>query len=181
MLGKSSSKPTACALMSIRHRGWRAGGKDASPDKAEASQAVIAKPMVGTKRRVPSVLELLTAQGADASVAEGDKKCADIEARDDGSEKSTTQPVTVPSSAQAPAGSGALAQDGEGATEAAKVAGEAAKAEDGVPKPGMIAGSKAPAKPPHLISGKPSRRKTSGSRATEAFEARAGELPQSTA
>ena len=35
--------------------------------------------MVGTKRRVPSVLELLTAQRADALVAEGDKSVTDGE------------------------------------------------------------------------------------------------------
>ena len=40
-----------------------AGGKGASPEKAEASQAVVAKPIVGTKRRAPSVLELFAAQG----------------------------------------------------------------------------------------------------------------------
>ena len=54
-----------------------AGGKGASPEKAEALQAVVAKPIVGTKRRVPSVLELLTAQGAAAVVAEGDKSLTD--------------------------------------------------------------------------------------------------------
>ena len=97
-----------------------AGGKGAAPEKAEASQAVVAKPIVGTKRRVPSILELLTAQAADALVAEGDKKGAGIEASGDGSEDSTTHPVTVPSSAQAPAGSGVRAHDDEGATIKAK-------------------------------------------------------------
>ena len=48
-----------------------AGGKGASPVIVEALQAVVDKPIVGTKRRVPSVLELLTAQKADALVAEG--------------------------------------------------------------------------------------------------------------
>ena len=51
-----------------------AGGKGASPEKAEATQAIVAKPIVGTKRRVPSVLELLTTQRAAAVVAEGDKR-----------------------------------------------------------------------------------------------------------
>ena len=32
-----------------------AGGKGASPEKAEATQAIVAKPFVGTKRRAPSV------------------------------------------------------------------------------------------------------------------------------
>ena len=54
-----------------------AGGKGASLEKADASQAVVAKPMVRTKRRVPCVLEQLTAQGEDASVAEGDKSLTD--------------------------------------------------------------------------------------------------------
>ena len=43
-----------------------ADGKDASPERA-AVYAVVAKPIVGTKRRVPSVLELLTAQGGSFS------------------------------------------------------------------------------------------------------------------
>ena len=40
-----------------------AGGKGASFENAEATHAIAAKPIVGTKRRVPSFLELLTAQG----------------------------------------------------------------------------------------------------------------------
>jgi len=54
-----------------------AGGKGESLEKAEATQAFVAKPIVGTKRRVPSVLELLTAQGAVAIVAEEDKSFTD--------------------------------------------------------------------------------------------------------
>ena len=54
-----------------------AGGKGASPVMVEALQAVVDKPIVGTKRRVPSDLELLTAQRADALVAEGDKSPSD--------------------------------------------------------------------------------------------------------
>ena len=54
-----------------------AGGEGASPEKAEATQAIVAKPIVGTKRRVPSVLELFTAQGAAAIAAEGDKSLTD--------------------------------------------------------------------------------------------------------
>ena len=49
-----------------------------STENAEALQAVVAKPIVGTKR-VPSVLELLTAQGAAAVGAEGDKSPPDCE------------------------------------------------------------------------------------------------------
>ena len=49
-----------------------AGGKGTSPVKAAATQAILAKPVVGTKRRVPSVPELLTAHRAEA--ADGDKR-----------------------------------------------------------------------------------------------------------
>ena len=49
-----------------------------STENAEALQAVVTKPIVGTKR-VPSVLELLTAQGAAAVGAEGDKSLTDCE------------------------------------------------------------------------------------------------------
>ena len=50
-----------------------------STGSAEALQAVVAKPIVGTKR-VPSVLELLAAQGAAAVGAEGDKSLTVCEA-----------------------------------------------------------------------------------------------------
>ena len=50
--------------------------------------AVVAKPIVGTKRREPSVLELLTAQRADALVAGRDMSLTDGKAESDEASRS---------------------------------------------------------------------------------------------
>ena len=55
----------------------KAGHKGPSLGKAAAAQATVAKTAVSTKRRVPSVLELFTAQGAAAAVAVGDRSLTD--------------------------------------------------------------------------------------------------------
>ena len=88
--------------------------------------------------------------GSEGSTTHKGQKWPDIEVSDEGSEESTTHPVDVLSSAQAPTGSGVRAQDDEGATIEAK-------------SEGLI---------------QTLEKETSGSRATEAFEARASELPR---
>ena len=121
-----------------------AGGKGASPVIVEALHAVVAKAIVGTKRQVPSVLELLTAQGADALVAERDKS------------------LTASGKGQA---SDISEKDPKRISVAKNITGEAVThrcAMDGACVRGVQGGQG-----------------TSGSRATETFEARASELPRS--
>ena len=81
---RHDDQPNAGSEQELRN----AGGIGASPDNAEALYAVVAKPIVGTKRREPSVLELPTAQRADALVAGGDMSLTDGKAESDEASRS---------------------------------------------------------------------------------------------
>ena len=138
-----------------------AGRISASPEKAEALHAGVAKPIVGTKRRVPSVLELLTAQGADALVAEGDMSLTDGKAAECSAEQATGK-------GQA---SDISEKDPERIRVAKNITNEAMIhrcAMDGECVRGVQGGQSASDEDPETL----------GSSSTETFEARASELPR---
>ena len=106
-----------------------AGSKGPPPDEIVATQAVDAKTAVGTRRRVPSVLELLTAQGAAA--AEGDRNGMEIAAEKAAADKAAAEKAAAEkaSAEKTPADRAAAEKASAERTAAEKTAAEKAVAE----------------------------------------------------